>query len=844
MPGRNARRAAWALGIVGAILLAVVLPPYINVNRYRGQVAASLGRALGRDVSVSNIELQMMPRPGLVMSQLVIADDPSYGAEPMLRCDSVTAYLRISSLWRGRLEIGTLALENPSLNLVRRDDGRWNVESLVERTSQVQSAPTAKPSPETRPRVPYVEATAGRINFKLGQVKKRFAFSDADFALWLESENEWGVRMEARPMRADLPAGETGLLRIEGQFQRASSLQETPLKLKVSYTKGQMGQVTALMFGKDRGWRGGVTGNATLAGTPRSLAVTADARVDDFRRYDIALGEALRLAVHCTGTYSSSDDSLRGLQCETPVKPGLVMLRGNVVGMKAQSFNLGVTAEDIPLERIVALARHTKKDLPEDLTATGSTQALFTVRRDQGATAVWPGGGRTTRFALHSKVLKQDLELGPLEFNIAEADTKRGAKRASIAKPAVAGQSTLQVVVKPFAIPLGATTPATAAGSFGLAEYKIGLRGDAELTRLTAIASAMGIATPNIGVAGPAQVDFAIAGAWTGFARPRPLGKLQIHNATVELQGVREPLQVSSAAIVLTEQGVDISSFSAEFKDGPSVSGSAAFPLRCMSPESCVVSFDLHAPELAMADLNRLLNPARQNRPWYHLLSLGQRDDNALMKLRGRGRVSIARLSFGTLPLTNVTANLELKAGTASAKELKADVLGGQHLGNWDADFTASPPKFYGSGSFKKVAMAQVSAQMHDAWATGTLAGQYTIGLAGLNQAELASSATGSADFKWMNGSARRISLGGKAAPLSFSSFKGEIGLRNGSLSCQLCVLKASDAEYTVTGRAGLDRSLDLKLDRSGATAYTITGPLGEPNVQPVNSPSVEAKRR
>ena len=187
MPGRNARRAAWILGTLGAILLAVVLTPYINVNRYRSQVAASLGRALGRDVSVSNIELQMMPRPGLVMSGLVIADDSSYSAEPLLRCDSVTAYLRFSSLWRGRLEIGTLALENPSLNLARRADGRWNVESLIERTSQVQSAPTAKTSPEARPRFPYVEATAGRINFKVGEVKKLFAFNDADFALWLES---------------------------------------------------------------------------------------------------------------------------------------------------------------------------------------------------------------------------------------------------------------------------------------------------------------------------------------------------------------------------------------------------------------------------------------------------------------------------------------------------------------------------------------------------------------------------------------------------------------------------------------------------------------------------------
>ena len=43
------------------------------------------GRALGREVSVSNIELKLLPRPGLVLSNFVVAEDSSYGAEPMLR---------------------------------------------------------------------------------------------------------------------------------------------------------------------------------------------------------------------------------------------------------------------------------------------------------------------------------------------------------------------------------------------------------------------------------------------------------------------------------------------------------------------------------------------------------------------------------------------------------------------------------------------------------------------------------------------------------------------------------------------------------------------------------------
>ena len=332
MPGRMSRRALWIWILLGVILLALFLPPFVNVNRYRSRVASAIGSALDREVTVSNIELTLLPRPGMVLSSFVVADDPSYGPEPMLRADTVTAYLRLTSLWRGRLEIGTLALDNPSLNLVRRADGHWNLEELVERTSQVPSAPTSKTKPEARPRFPYVKATAGRINFKLGQVKKAFTFSDADFALWLESENEWGVRLEARPMRSDVPVSDTGTLKMDGRFQRASRLRNTPLNLKLNFTKGQLGQITALVYGRDRGWRGGVTSTATLAGTPASLAVTLDLQVDDFRRYDIALGEALQLGIHCIGTYASPDDSVRDIQCQAPVRPGMVTVRGNVLG--------------------------------------------------------------------------------------------------------------------------------------------------------------------------------------------------------------------------------------------------------------------------------------------------------------------------------------------------------------------------------------------------------------------------------------------------------------------------------------------------------------------------------
>jgi hypothetical protein len=845
MPGRTARRTMWAILLI--VLLTVLVPPFVNVNRYRNRATEAIGRALGRDVTVSRIALTLLPRPGIVLSNFVVAENPAYGAEPMLHADTVTAFLRLTSLWRGRLEIGTLDLDSPSLNLVRRSDGHWNVEELVERTSQVSPAPTAKTRPEARPRFPYVEASSGRINFKLGPVKKAFAFTDADFALWLESENQWGIRLEARPTRTDVGVHDTGVLKLDGRFQRASSLRDTPLDLKFTFSDGPLGQLTKLIYGRDRGWRGSVRSNASFTGTPAALGVTLDAQVDNFRRYDIALGEALRLRVHCAGTYSSSEDVLRDLQCESPVGAGVLDVRGNAQGWTADAYDFSVSAEHIPAARIVAFARHAKKDLPLDLTATGEFEGVFSVLKQPGGCPAWAGGGRTNLLTLHSGVLKQDLPIGTVEIAIPRAvaslasRTKHPSSRKGTPPPA---KPELRLMVKPFPLPLGALSPATASALFDEDHYNVNLTGEAELTRLLNIAKALGIGTPGVGLAGIGQVALDVAGTWVGFAPPGTSGSVQLQSVTAELQGVAEPLLIGSAAATLANQEVTVNSFTAAFARGPELSGSASFPVHCTAPESCVLHFDVRSDDGSLARLNQLVNPSYFNRPWYHLLDIGQRHEDALVKLRASGHFSSPRFEFGTAVASNVSATVDLDAGKLRVRDLRADLLGGRHNGVWTADFTVSPPTYSGTGSMTRVSMVQLATLMHDGWAAGAVDAQYSLATHGSDDDTLRNSATGSADFTWNDGSLRHVVLDGRGAPLAFSNFVGKVALENGTLTLLDCKLQSGGANYAVKGTASYDRSLAIRLERAGGHSYVISGPLDKPRVETLTTPSAEAALR
>ena len=62
--------------------------------------------------------------------------------------------MRVSSLLRGRLEIARLSLTEPSINLVRNSEGRWNLENLLERAASIPVAPTGKTTQRSAPRVP------------------------------------------------------------------------------------------------------------------------------------------------------------------------------------------------------------------------------------------------------------------------------------------------------------------------------------------------------------------------------------------------------------------------------------------------------------------------------------------------------------------------------------------------------------------------------------------------------------------------------------------------------------------------------------------------------------------
>jgi hypothetical protein len=815
------------------VLLAIFVPPLIRLKRLPAAMGAAIHDAVGRAVSASDVGIELLPQPGLTFSNFVVQDDPAFSAEPMLHAERVVARPRLSSLWRGRLEIGTLSLDGASLNLVRSPDGHWNLETLLNRATHTRSAPTGTARPEARPRFPYIEARNSRINFKSGPEKKVYAFVDSDFALWLESEDQWNMRLKGRVIRTDANLSDTGRVEISGTFRRPERLRDTPLNVHLVLDRAQLGQLTQLIYGRDRGWRGAASLNVTLSGTPAALNIAGDAVVSDFRRYDILSDDSLRLAAHCSAHYDMDLQALSGVNCRAPQQNGLVTLSGAISGVPgARSYDLAVNARDLPMSELLRLARHAKRGLPTELRAAGTVNGAFKLHTPApGQPAVWTGDGRAEQFALMSPALVEPLEFGPVRFSTGEqltAASARGRRPASKVTPGF--------IIGPVELPLGGSEAVVVRATLSGSGYQAKIAGDADVARLFAAVRSLGGRAPQLQLKGGATLDVAVTGEWSGFAAPVSTGTLQLRNSTAFFRGMNAPVHFKSADVALSPETITVRNASATIAGTHTVlDGSASFPRSCVTIATCPLQADVHANELSSDELNRVLNPRLRDRPWYEL---GFSASDTLAPLQAKGHISADRLTIKAAALNHVSGQYQIADGKLMVSGIQGDFLGGKVKGAWEATFAGDQPAYIATGSIARVAVAQVAALTHDAWATGTMSADFRIAMSGRTGAELFRSAAGTADFELRDGVLPHLKLAG-TDPLAYKRMWGRARWRNSRLELSGCKLQAVGGIFTLAGTAG--RQLDLQLIGGAAHSYSVTGTLERPLVTALTPSETQA---
>ena len=866
-------RSKGGLAAIAALLLILfVYRP--GVHRLSNRIANSIGSALGRRVAIDNVRLRVLPRPGFDLEGLVIYDDPAYSAEPMIRAQDVTAAIRLRSLLRGRIEIATLSATEPSINIVRNQAGRWNLTALLERNAQIPAAPTQKTLSERRPAFPYLEATSARINFKIGAEKKSYTLIDADVALWQESENTWGARMKAQPVRTDFNLTDTGRLQMNAAWQRSTNLRQTPLRVSIAWQNGQLGQITQLLTGLDRGWRGGLSFTADLSGTPDALAVESRVSVAGFRRYDIVDSRIVNLATHCTGNFGETRQALTDLVCESPVQEGMIRVRGTIGAGAAENsapdrssthnnppvrnrvsardpqrpippvnrtpaYDLTLSAEKIPLASLLALVHQAKQQLPPDLTATGLLDAEFHAVSDGSRPPDVSGNGAAKDVQLLANGGKDAVALGDIPLALIPdsgccqsraASSKRATKTPGDTQAREAEPAAAHLRIGPATLRVNTSAPLNTAGWLSASDYSFFLRGDIALKNLFRLESVLGLPSVRPAADGDARLDLSISGAWKGLAAPNALGTAQLRNIRAETRGLNTPIEISSATVLLAPDVFSLQKISAQ-TGVTNWTGSVTAPRHCAP--SCLFDFDLTADQLSSDDLAGWFTAHPAKHPWYRLLSSSsQQGPSPLLPLQARGSLHVAQLALKKFVATQVSARVSLDRGKIALTNLHAAIMQGTHQGSWTVDASSWPLKYRGDGALQGISLAQLSMLMNDAWIAGNLDGTFEVETSGENFPELLANSAGNLRFAMHNGSLAHMQIPGAPGPMPVHRFVGTLQAKSGVWKLADGRLESRDGLYEVSGTAA-PKAIHFVLTRGDEQSWNVTGTLIKPAITP-----------
>jgi len=471
-----------ALALVLVLLLLAITPPLLNVGRYQRRIVQSMSESLGRPVHLDNVTLHLLPMPGFTLENFVVSEDPAFGNEPTIRANEVVATLRVSSLWQRRVEFSEVTFKEPSVNLVRSADGRWNLEGVLLHASHVDTAPTAQQKAGTTPRFPYIEATGGRINLKLGQQKMPFSLTDADFALWLPSPQLWRVRLEGKPTRTDSNIGDPGTVRLEGSLQRAAKMQDVPVDLHASWYGAPLGEASKLVSGDDRGWRGTLHADLSLQGPLASATLKTKTTFVDLRRADFVPAHSLDESVSCTASADLPAVQLTNLACTMPIENAepLSIAVPQLDLTAPQAAVATLQAQKLPLEWVFGWMRLFSARIPAEPGVQGTVDADL-IHPAQAPLSDWNG--------------TVDLTMPvPARHPNGEVATARGTTGPSTQEFEATLSSTgdlWNATLKPTPLRLGPGAELMLGGQASHTGYNFTLTGLASPTQLASIARAL-----------------------------------------------------------------------------------------------------------------------------------------------------------------------------------------------------------------------------------------------------------------------------------------------------------------------------------------------------------------
>jgi uncharacterized protein involved in outer membrane biogenesis len=761
------RKLVITIAVIVVLLIAAVLivPRLIDVNQYHGQIQAQLQKRLGRQVTLGNMGLRLFP-PAFDVENTTIAEDPQFATNrPFATADKLAVSVKFWPLLRKQLEVNSLELVHPHIELVRNAQGVWNFATLGQESkpAAAQKVPPQAPTPTTTTGPPGSQSPAGKqpagqltlanLFINDGQVaitdlqkhQSRAVYDHIDLNV-----NDFAPDQQfSMKLTAHLPGEGKQAIWLEGKGGpiKEADMLNTPFDGTLRLNQVSTGAAQKFLNSQSlNGIDAVITGDAKVKSSGGKLASNGTIKVENARIHNVNVGYPIALDYDVADDLTNDVIQIHKGNLKLGATP--VSLAGTVNTRPTPSqIDLKLTASNASIEEMARLASAFGVAFGKDVDVKGQVNADIQAR------------GAMDKPALNGQLSARNLDISGKE----------------IPQPVKVNDITLVLtpdIVRSneFAATTGSTTVNV---SFALSQYSAPnssisatLRApNARIGELINIAKAAGVsAVDGISGDGTLSLDVKAQGSTRNLSALNFDGTGKISNATLKMPSLTKPLQIKNSDMRFSQNSASLQNIALTL--GSTNAGGTITLKNFDAPQ---VQFALNADKVNVAELQQIFaatpaQPAKRANFWHFVPEANAQtkaEPSILTKMTGGGTVAIGVIQYDDLLLNNAHANVTLDHGLIKMNPVTADVYGGKEDGSITIDMRPAQPVYNVNLKTEKVDANKLISSVSDVKQTiyGLLASNVNASFSSAPGTNIARSLNGNLAINLTNGKLMHLDL-------------------------------------------------------------------------------------
>src|SRR5262249_27376197 len=138
--------------VVLVIIAVIALPSLVNVNQYHDKIQAELQQKLHRDLKLGDMSLKLIPF-SIRVTNVEIGEDSKFNTgSAFASTQQLAVSAKLLPLLRHDIQVNSVELIDPKIELIRNAQGVWNFASLQQPSQETgPNQPAAKQPSTTKP---------------------------------------------------------------------------------------------------------------------------------------------------------------------------------------------------------------------------------------------------------------------------------------------------------------------------------------------------------------------------------------------------------------------------------------------------------------------------------------------------------------------------------------------------------------------------------------------------------------------------------------------------------------------------------------------------------------------